>query len=210
MLSRKFVIDTSVFVNPHARAKFGKTPMSAVTAFIRIVKKLDLQLYIPPSIFAELRNFIGSKKASELVLYVKKKAPNTYALYIPAAVLYDFIEDVRLRINKGLRLAEEFAKDNRPDNDPKLAKLRDKYRDSMRAGIVDSKEDFELILLAKELDAAVVTSDVGVIKFANKIGCETVDAERFHSLLKAMSKSQTGRTKAPRKTPTKSRAKKKK
>jgi RNA ligase partner protein len=186
MLSRKFVIDTSLFVNPHAREKFGKTPTSAVTGFLKICKKLDIALYIPPLIFKELRNFIGAKKASELALYIKKKAPNMYSLYIPAAVLYDFIEDIRLRLNKGLRLAEEFAKDNRPDNDAKLGKLRDKYRDHMRAGIVDSREDFELILLAKELDAAIVTSDEGVIKFANKIGCETVDAERFHSLLKAM------------------------
>jgi RNA ligase partner protein len=195
MLSRKFVIDTSLFVNPHAREKFGKTPISAVTGFIRIAKKLDLQLYIPPLIFKELRNFIGTKKAAELALYIKKKAPNIYSLYIPAAVLYDFIEDIRLRLNKGLRLAEDFAKDNRPDNDAKLGKLREKYRDSMRAGIVDSREDFELILLAKELDAAVVTSDEGVIKFANKIGCETVDAERFYSLLKAMEKrSKSNRT----------------
>lgn len=195
MLTRKFVIDTSLFVNPHARAKFGKTPMTAVTGFIKFAKKLDLQLYMPPLIFKELRNFIGSKKAAELALFIKKKAPNTYALYLPAAVFYDFIEDVRLRINKGLRLAEEFAKDNRPENDAKLGKLRDKYRDSMRTGILDSREDFELILLSKELDAAVVTSDEGVIKFAEKIGCETVDAERFYSLLKAMEARASSRKK---------------
>lgn len=186
MLTRKFVIDTSLFVNPHAREKFGKTPVSAVSGLIKFAKKLDLQLYIPPLIFRELRNFIGAKKAAELALYIKKKAPNTYSIYLPAAVFYDFVEDVRLRINKGLRLAEEFAKDNRPDNDKKLSKLRDKYRDSMRAGLVDSREDFELILVAKELEAAIVTSDEGVIRFANKIGCETIDAERFYSLVKAM------------------------
>jgi len=199
MLARKFVIDTSLFVNPHARGKFGKTPMSAVTGFIRMIKRLDIQLYVPPLIFNELRNFIGAKKAAELSLYIKKKAPNMYALYIPAAVLFDFIEDIRLRLNKGLRLAEEFAKDNRPDNDAKLGKLRDKYRDQMRAGIVDSREDFELILLAKELDAAVVSSDEGVIKFAHKIGCETVDAERFFSLLKAMEKRNQNNNKPKKK-----------
>jgi len=190
MLERRFVIDTSLFVNPHARCRFGKDPKSAVTGFVKMVRKLDLQIYIPPSIFAELRNFIGADKAAELALFVKKKAPNTFALYLPAAVFYDFIDDVRLRINKGLRLAEEFAIDNRPDNDVKLAKLRDKYRESMRTGILDSKEDFELVLLAKEIEAAVVSSDEGVIKFAQKIGVETFDAEKFYSFLKAVERKK--------------------
>ena len=190
MLSRKFVIDTSLFVNPHAREKFGKNPPSAAAGFIKMISKLDLQIYMPPAIFAETRNFIGGENAADLALFVKKRAPNTFALYLPAAVFNDFIEDVRLRVNKGLRLAEEFAQDNRPENDVKLAKLRDKYRDSMRAGILDSKEDFELVLLAKELDASIVTSDEGVIKFANMIGVETLHAERFYSLLKAMGKKK--------------------
>ncbi len=184
----KFVIDTSLFVNPHAREKFGKNPPSAVSSFIKIVGKLDLDIFIPPSVFAELKNFIGGEKASELSLYVKKRAPNTYAIYLPAAVMNDFIEDIRMRVNKGLRLAEEFAIDNKPENDAKLAKLRDKYRDYMRAGILDSKEDFEVVLLAKELDATIVTADEGVIKFANKVGCQCLEAERFYSLLKTMGK----------------------
>jgi len=189
MPTRKFVIDTTLFVNPHAREKFGKNPPSAVTGFIKAIKKLDVQLYIPPLVFAELRNFTGSEKSDELALYVKKRAPNTFAIYLPAAVFYDFIDDVRARINKGLRLAEEFAQDNRPENDVKLAKLRDKYRDSMRTGIIDSKEDFELVLLAKELDAALVTSDEGVIKFASKVGCEYVEADKFFKLLKTLGKN---------------------
>jgi RNA ligase partner protein len=190
MATVKFVIDTSLFVNPYARAKFGKTPPMAVTGFIKMAKKLDLQVFIPPSVFMELKNFIGSEKSDELALYVKKRAPNTFALHLPAAVFYDFIDDVRSRVNKGLRLAEDFAKDNHPDNDAKLAKLRDKYRDSMRTGIIDSKEDLELVLLAKELEATLVTSDEGVIKFANKIGCECLEADKFHALLKTIKKKK--------------------
>jgi len=183
MPERKFVIDTSLFVNPNARNKFGKTPTAAVRAFVKKIKKKNIHIYMPPSIFRETKNFLTEKSATELELAIKKKAPNTYAIYLPAAVFYDFIDDVRGRINKGLRLAEGFAKDNQPDNDEKLRKLRDKYREAMRTGILDSKEDFELLLLAKELDAAVVTSDEGAIEFANKIGCEWIKAEKFYSLL---------------------------
>ncbi len=181
---RKFVIDTSLFVNPHAREKFGKNPSAAVKGFIKLTKKTTAEFFIPPSIFRELRNFIGEKEAHMLDLHVKKRAPNTYAIYLPAAVLNDFIEDVRNRINKGLRLAEEFAQDNRPENDEKLKRLRDKYRDAVRTGLVDSKEDFDLLLLAKELEATLVSSDEGVLKFADKIGCEWINASRFYDLLK--------------------------
>jgi hypothetical protein len=186
MPERRYVVDTSLFVNPHARKDFGRNPSSAVRGFIKKLNGLDVDIYIPPSVFAELKNFVDAKAMGELELVLKKRAPNTYGIYLPAAVLYDFIEDVRARINKGLRLAEEFAKDNRPDNDEKLRRLRDKYREAMRTGIIDSKEDFELVLLAKELEATMVSSDEGVIKFANQIGCAWLAADKFHAVLKKL------------------------
>jgi len=186
MPARKYVIDTSLFVNPLARGKLGKDPTEAVLTFIKMVEGLDIDVYIPPSIFKELSNFVKADAMESLDLVVKKRPPNTYSIYLPAAVLYDFIDDVRSRINKGLRLAEEFAQDNHPDNDVKLRKLRDKYRESMRAGIIDSKEDFELVLLAKELEATLVSSDEGAIKFANQIGCGWLSADKFYPLLKKM------------------------
>ena len=186
MHGRKFVIDTSLFVNPHARAKLGKDPSSAVLGFVRLISKADADIFMPPSIFKELSNFATKDSMEALELVIKNARPNTYSIHLPAAVFYDFIEDVRGRINKGLRLAEDFAKDNRPDNDAKLSSLRGKYRDMMRSGIIDSKEDFELVLLAKELDATLVSSDEGAIKFADQIGCGWLKAEKFQPLLKKM------------------------
>jgi RNA ligase partner protein len=185
-MPNRYVIDTSLFVNPHARKNFGKTPSAAVRSFVKKLAKLEAEVYIPPSVFTELRNFVDEETMDELELAIRKRAPNTYSIYLPAAVLYDFIEDIRARINKGMRVAEQFAKDNRPDNDEKLRKLREKYREAMRAGILDSKEDFELVLLSKELEATLVSSDEGVLKFANQIGCEWLPADRFHALMKKM------------------------
>jgi len=178
-----YVIDTSLFVNPHARRKFGKTPSAAVKGFVKKANSIDINLYMPPSVFKELNNFVDEKAIGELELLIRKRSPNTYTIYLPAAVLYDFIDDIRARINKGMRLAEQFAKDNRPDNDEKLRKLREKYREAMRSGIIDSKEDFELVLLAKELNATLVTSDEGVLKFADQVGCEWLPADKFYALL---------------------------
>jgi len=188
MPERKFVIDTSLFVNPASRKKFGKTPKAAVKSFVKKTKNTNAEFYIPPMVFKELLNFIDEKTANELEIHIKKRAPNMHAIYLPAAVFDSFVEDVRMRMSKGLRLAEEFARDNRPDNEVKLRKLREKYRSALRTGIVDSREDFELLLLAKELEATVVTSDEGVIKFAEKIGCEYLNAGRFHDLLKRLKK----------------------
>ncbi|VVC03535.1 PINc domain ribonuclease [Candidatus Bilamarchaeum dharawalense] len=188
MSSRKYVLDTSLFVNPYAREKFGKDPSSAITAFVEHVSGLEVDFYMPPIVFKELSNFVEAKALGEFELIVKKRAPNTYGIFLPAAIFYEFIEDIRGRMNKGMRLAEEFAKDNHPDNDTKLRKLREKYRDAMRAGILDSKEDFELVLLAKELEAALVSSDEGVIKFAHQIGCECIDPTKFHSFLAKLKK----------------------
>lgn len=183
---KKYVLDTSLFVNPAARAPLGNTPQEAVEHFAEKAKHMDAHFYMPPSIWKELSNFAPSLHPLEGI--VKRKAPNIYSIHLPAAVFYEFIDDVRIRVNKGLRLAEEFAIDNRPDNDEKLRRLRDKYRDYMRAGIVDSKEDFEIVLLAYELEAAIVTSDEGIFHLANKVGCEWVDASKFYSLLEPKKK----------------------
>ncbi len=183
----QFILDTSLFVNPACRKQFGKTPDAAVTGFMRAAKtkKKKAQFYMPPLVFKELSHF-AKKGVSRLSTVVKKRAPNLYGIYIPAAILYSFIEDVRHRVNKGLRLAEEFAQDNQPDNQPKLNKLRAKYREAMRKGMVDSKEDLEIILLAYELGAIVVTADEGMIEMANKIGVEWIEAENFGKLLKSL------------------------
>jgi RNA ligase partner protein len=180
----RYVIDTSLFVNPQARKQLGKDPSSAILTFLKKLNPSKMEVYMPPSVFKELCNFADSNAMDELDIAIKKRSPNTYGIYLPAAVFYDFIDDIRTRMNKGMRLAEDFAKDNRPDNDDKLRKLREKYRSAMRAGILDSVEDFELVLLAKELDATLISSDEGVIHFADQIGVEWLGADKFHAILK--------------------------
>jgi len=185
MPMKKYILDTSVFVNPASRKAFGKSPDEAVKGFIKLAKKrTDIAFYMPPLIFNELKTFIKKKNAEELELVVKKRSPNLYGIYLPAAVMYEFIDDIRIRMDKGLRLAEQFAQDNRPDNAVKLKQLREKYRGALRAGILDSKEDFELLMLAKELDATVVSSDEGVLNFADDVGCERLNAARLYRAIK--------------------------
>ncbi|MEM4272600.1 MAG: RNA ligase partner protein [Candidatus Bilamarchaeaceae archaeon] len=183
----RFVLDTSLFVNPSCRKQFGKTPSAAIRGFVRKAgqKKRKAEFYMPPIVFSELENF-GGRDTSRLFALVKKRAPNIYGIFIPAAILYSYTEDVRMRINKGLHLAEEYARDNTPDNAAKVSKLRERYRESMRKGLVDSKEDLEIILLAYELGARIVTADDGIIRLANQIGVEWIEADEFLDVLKAL------------------------
>lgn len=184
----KFVIDTSLFVNPQAHKSFGATPSASVAAFIEMIDSLEVGFFMPASTFKELSHFIGDS-SHDLEPYVKRRSPNLYSIYLPAGVMYDFIDDIRERINKGLKLAEEFANDNREDTS-KIGKLREKYRGAMRTGLVDSKEDFELIMLAKELDATLVSADEGILSFADKIGIEWINAQKFHGVLKKLGKKK--------------------
>ncbi|RKY37929.1 MAG: RNA ligase partner protein, partial [Candidatus Omnitrophota bacterium] len=114
-----------------------------------------------------------------------KKPPSKYEIPIPAILLYEFIEEIRIRINKGLRVAEKHSRKGlRGAKEEEIIKnLRNEYRLALREGIIDSKEDFDLILLSKELSAYLATSDKGVIKWAQKLGIICISAEELKNLL---------------------------
>ncbi|MEM4295906.1 MAG: RNA ligase partner protein [Candidatus Anstonellales archaeon] len=181
-MARKFVIDTSVFLNPDSIKGFAKNPKQALEKFIDLIKKnREVEVYIPSAIYNELGHFLDNVNA--MSPYVRIRTPNLYSVYIPAAVMHSLINNVRDRINKGLRIAEEYARLNyvKPED---IAKLREKYREALRTGIIDSKEDFEAIILAKEIDATLVTADEGMINMAREIGCEYMEPKAFFRFIK--------------------------
>lgn len=185
------IIDTSIFVNPASRVFFGHTPDDALNNFLQKLKeKKDIFCAMPPSVYEELMKFIEKQPAAKDVLLLHKKPPSSYETPIPSLFLYEFIEEFRARINKGLRIAEKYARnelkiksqEGRPDEEI-IKRLREEYRIALREGIIDSKEDFDLLLLAKELDAYLATSDNGLIKWAQKLGIPCLNAEELKELL---------------------------
>ncbi|RME79724.1 MAG: RNA ligase partner protein [Methanobacteriota archaeon] len=178
---RRFVLDTSVFVNPASTEGFARNSKAAVKKLATLLKKSKAEVYISPSIYKEMSHFLDN--LDELSPYVRIKAPNLYSTYVPAAIIYSFIEDFRGRINKGLRIAEEFAKKEKASSQD-IKSLREKYREALRTGIVDSKEDFEAVILCKELDAAIVTADEGIVKLARELGCEHMEPSIFYKIVK--------------------------
>ena len=137
---------------------------------------------MPPSVFAELSNFLEERLPAAKTALIKKQPPASYQTGVPALFVYEFIEEMRSRINKGLRIAEKYSRKN-GSGESAVAALRAEYRVALREGIVDSKEDFDMILLAKQLDATIATSDQGLVKWAEKLGIPAITPEELKHLI---------------------------
>ncbi len=188
MKKERFVLDTSVFVNPESKYKFGRKPTAAFLNFLKLAERSKkYSFYMPPSICAELMNFIDSSKIpAKLLSVVHRKAPKKYELTLPALFFYELVNDMRKRVDKGLRLAEKGihqAKETEKTAEV-IKRIRHDYRTALRTDTIDSKEDVDLILLAKELKATLVSVDNGAILWAHKLGIKCREAKELKSLLK--------------------------
>ena len=182
----RVIIDTSIFTNPEIYQSFGASPTEALRTFLEIIGKLEgPSFYMPPSIYQELLNFVEIKDIpTDLQIRIFQKPPKRYELSVPAVLLYELIEDVRHRIDKGLRVAEEAVRKTSPETEPEtIANLRKKYRTALREGIIDSKEDVDLILLAKEMDGILMTADIGIVNWADKLGIRHIDPRVLRGIL---------------------------
>ncbi len=182
----RVVLDTSLFVNPEVRNDFGGSPTEAINGFLALAEQIpELEFYMPSSIFNELMNFVDQKKVpGRLMVLLRQKPPSKHELTCPAVLLYELIDEMRERTNKGLRIAEKAVRSvNGTDEREVIQGMRKNYRVALREGILDSKEDVDLILLAKELDALLVTVDHGAIIWAEKLGVRWLLPTKFKDYL---------------------------
>ncbi|MBC8549349.1 MAG: RNA ligase partner protein [Candidatus Brocadiales bacterium] len=186
-----FIIDTSIFTNPDVYITFGRTPTTALKNFLKLIAKLECpNFYMPPSIYQELMDFVDIDKIpKDLQVRIFQKPPMKYEMNVPAFLLYELIEDVRHRIDKGLRVAEQAVREVINENEPDtINNLRRKYRSALREGIIDSKEDVDLILLARELDGILVTADKGIMTWADKLGIRYVESRNLRGIINSLIK----------------------
>ncbi|MEM0372853.1 MAG: RNA ligase partner protein [archaeon] len=190
MKTQRFVLDTSAFTGVSMPKKGIEKRILKMIKLISDAKSASVTCYCPPSVWKELRGMLENKKIpakeiKKLDAWLVKKTPSVSEIDVPSEFLYEYVSEVRERFNRGLREAEKavLAKGgNRPD-DIVIRDLRENYKKNMRQGILDSIEDLEILLLAKELDAGVVTGDDGIRKWANKWGIRLVDHGIFPELL---------------------------
>ncbi len=207
-MRQRFVLDTTAITDTGMRLQEGfETLCDSAMAILDLIAqarlKLDISCYIPyPTVYGELVSFLrryncGDEVFVKLDTWLVKKTPNRYEVAIPAAIFYEYVLTMRQKINRGRRVAEEFiwessAVASKIEDKEELqreigqlvSKFRDKYRATLRQGILDSTPDLDVLLLAKELDAGVVSSDAGIRKWSERMGLRYVEASKFPMMLR--------------------------
>ena len=203
-LKQRFVLDTSVFLTDEIR-RDDEDLASALARLLDLIAEAKLQLniscYIPPSVYEELTAMLDDRDVptetrSKLNTWLIKKNPDRYGVMIPAELVYEYIDEMADRVNRGLRVSEkavrkaEESRNEEEDDDDGItavdrviSDLREEYRSTLRRGVLDSREDFDLLILARELDAGVVTEDTGIINWAEDFGLRYLRGRDFPTLL---------------------------
>ena len=187
----RFILDTSIFTNPNVFKQFGEDSQTAIATFAALAYHARAEFYMPTAVYEELHKMRELRAVeADFERTVKIRSPRRLNLAIPSELLYEFIEEVRLRIDRGLRIAEEWTRraGMEAESEPgiNIAKLREQYREAMRRGLIDSKEDADLFLLAYELDGTLVTADEGLKKWANKAGVKLINALNLRKILEGL------------------------
>jgi RNA ligase partner protein len=209
----QFVLDTSLFVNPASASAYGANPTEAFTRFLEMVHEAhDVACFMPPSIYKELMHFAEEPKIpSALLSGVRQQPPKKHEIHVPGFFIYNLVESFRDRVDRGLRLAERHVRealqmpaalvskpketfpepgDVRPDA-KLISGLRESFRRMMREGMLDSKADVDLLLLAYELPATLVSADEGVLFWAENMGIEILPYEQLPAYLKKSAMKKT-------------------
>lgn len=188
----RYILDTSVFTNPDIYGQFAPEPDAAIRAFLALAQHADADFFMPSSVYSEFGKLRDLRElAPEFEAEVRIRSPRRYNLMIPGALLHDFIDEVRERVDRGLRIAEEHARlghaaSGRDDAAQLIGKLRETYREALRQGILDSKEDADVLLLAWELEGTLVSADEGLRKWADRAGIEIVRPAYFADVLREL------------------------
>ncbi|MFQ3294587.1 MAG: RNA ligase partner protein [Halobacteriales archaeon] len=203
-LKQRFVLDTSVFLTEEIRREdedIGEAADRLLDLVAEAKLELNISCYMPPSIHDELTTILDERDVpedvySKLNTWVIRKNPDRFEVRIPAVIVYHFIEEMSDRVNRGLRVSEKAVRkaeeshdetldqhDHMTEVDKVISDLREEYRGTLRQGVLDSREDFDLLILARELEAGVVTEDRGIINWADDFGLRYLRGREFPSLL---------------------------
>ncbi|ELY93870.1 hypothetical protein C483_04304 [Natrialba hulunbeirensis JCM 10989] len=201
---QRFVLDTSLFLTEEIRRE-DESLEDAILRLLELIANARLNLgiscYMPPTIHDEFTTMLAARDVddevySRLHTWVIRKHPDRYAVTIPANVVYSFVDEMSGRVDRGLRVSEKAVRraedavdepledhEYKTEIDAIVSDLREKYRTAMRTGVLDSREDFDLLILARELDAGVVTEDRGIIDWTEDFGLRFIRGREFPTLL---------------------------
>lgn len=202
---QSFILDTNLFFNIGAGLNMGKTTEEITIKLTETIKKLKKKkaanFYMPPRIVDEFLSFFENKEQEfikNFLSVVDIKSPNPASNNFSSQVFYRLIEDIRNRSYRGLNIAEEeitkagemasgktfeSKKDFQITIGKFIKNFRDRYRNATRTGFLDSVADLDLIVLSKETDGFLVTSDEGVLSWGRTFGVKEMPASVFQKRL---------------------------
>jgi len=197
----RYILDTNLFFNMQAGLSMGDTTEKVIVTMTRLAREgksgSSVQLYMPPRIVEELLSFFENKEQpflKEFLAEIIVKSPVIDSIQFPASVFYTLVDDIRQRSYRGLRVGEEEIEQaaRSMQNTPSLSKMefqkksgvqikgfRDRYRQATRFGFLESVADLDIIVLARELDATVVSTDEGLLKWSRLFGVKEMMANVF-------------------------------
>jgi len=201
----KYILDTNLFFNMGSGLNMGKNTESVVKNMTLLIQKAKINniatFFMPPRIVDEFLSFFEDKNQlfiKDFLAQIIIKSPDYHKLNISGTVFYDLIEDVRGRSYRGLTISEEEITSagklmiGKIEMDKRefqttigavIKKFRERYRQATRLGFIDSVADLDLIILAKEQDGFLVSSDEGVLKWGRRFGAKEMPALFFATRL---------------------------
>ncbi|MHA1630926.1 MAG: RNA ligase partner protein [Candidatus Heimdallarchaeota archaeon] len=206
---QRFVLDTTAFTDSKLLEQFGGTISDVVIRLTELISigrlRLNISCYMPPSTFKELKEFLLENKCSlrdvdQVEAWVVRKTPDRYSVMLSSHVIYEYVSDVRKRLDQGMSIVRKAIKEalkyceknifednhskNIKDIEHSLTRnFEEKYRQKMRRGVLDSLPDIDTLILAKELNAGVVSADSGIKAWAERMGIRFVEASFFPQII---------------------------
>jgi RNA ligase partner protein len=199
---KKYVLDTNLFINLQRPLEIGNTKGEVLTNIKQMVDKLTtrglVEVYMTPAAFEELTGFFKDNNVvvNDWRNSITLTSTNITDLSFSAVLFKTLVEEMGRRLYRGLRVTEGSLNkvlesgcdksDAKTNKEKYIKELRDRYRRATREGFIDSTIDFELIMLAREKDAVLVTSDQGLIVWGRLFGTKEMLPEVFINQLKEL------------------------
>jgi RNA ligase partner protein len=186
----------------------GAKTEDVVKKFTETAQKLkssnEGKFLMPPRVVDEFLSFFEDKEQpflKEFLAEVTIQSPSYNTMTVPASVMYQLVDDIRGRSYRGLTVGEEeiqnagklmagAAELDKKEFQIKIGSVvktfRDRYRQATRFGFIDSLTDLDLIMLAKETEGYLVSTDEGVIKWGRVMGVKEMPAPVFGQKMKSL------------------------
>lgn len=197
----KYILDTNLFFNMQAEMGLGDKTEDIISTMTEAMQKARAkkaaEFYMPPSIISEIESFFENPNQPFLKNFIGNiivKSPSLTELQSSATIIGEIILEARNRAFRGMKVGEEeitraadmfMGKEALAKKEFQMAvgqiltKYRERYRNATRTGFIDSVADYELIMLAKEIDATLISTDEGVISWGRKFGVKEMNPSVF-------------------------------